>query len=416
AYGPTEATVDIASFDCSPQGGPPVETLERVPIGRPIQNTQIVILDKHGNIQPERVPGELYIAGKSLALGYLNKPELTAERFIRENYKLLTTNYKQITGNTLYRTGDLARWLPDGNIEFLGRIDYQVKIRGHRVELGEIENRILTHPEIKEAVVLTHRSKGGDNTLCAYYVVENIQQPEHGSGGRGEPRVRPSETAIRTYLTQFLPDYMIPSFFIQQEKIPLTPNGKIDRKALTGLKITKTEFQENYAAPESETEMALVQIWTEILEKEKEEIGINTNFFQLGGHSLKATKMAARIEEKLAAAVPLAKIFRTPTIREIAAYIEKTGKTAEIPVCTAENREYYPLSYNQQRMYILHEMQPGSSAYNMPGNIDLEHAVEPKEVAKALEILTLRHESLRTLFKKVEDHPRQFIVETVKNP
>ncbi|MCP4154747.1 MAG: hypothetical protein GY757_43905, partial [bacterium] len=194
----------------------------------------------------------------------------------------------------------------------------------------------------------------------------------HGSGGRGEPRVRPSETAIGTYITQFLPDYMIPSFFIQQEKIPLTPNGKIDRKALTGLKIKKTEFQENYAAPGSETEKALAQIWAEVLEKEKETISINTSFFQLGGHSLKATIMMVRIQKKLAVTVPLSRIFHTPTIREIADYIEaaaETAKTARHPVKSVEKREYYPLSYNQQRMYILYEMQPESSAYNIPGNL-----------------------------------------------
>ncbi|MCP4146550.1 MAG: hypothetical protein GY757_02265, partial [bacterium] len=171
-----------------------------------------------------------------------------------------------------------------------------------------------------------------------------------------------------------------------------------------------------YIAPESETEKALAQIWAEILEKKKETISIDSNFFQQGGHSLKATIMMARIQEKLAVAVPLSKIFHTPTIRKIAAYINGTAKTARHPVTAVETREYYPLSYNQQRMYILYEMQPESNAYNMPEIVDLQHAVEPKDAAKTLDHLISRHESLRTSFKKVADHPRQFIAETVKNP
>ncbi|MCP4149705.1 MAG: amino acid adenylation domain-containing protein, partial [bacterium] len=247
-YGPTEATVDITYFDCTGD-----ITRDIVPIGRPIHNTQIYILDKHGRIQPRGVPGELCIAGKSLANGYLNNPELTAERFV--NYKLQATNYKQktkkenepekgqqsklprtalqikvfgspepflqkgfwppeapVTDRIYYKTGDLARWLPDGNIEFLGRIDHQVKIRGMRVELGEIERSLLTHPEIKETVVLAREFKKGDKILCAYYVAEKLKHPPSAPGRRGAPRVRPSaqHTAsdLKDFLSQYLPGYM----------------------------------------------------------------------------------------------------------------------------------------------------------------------------------------------------------------
>ncbi|MCP4151725.1 MAG: hypothetical protein GY757_28535, partial [bacterium] len=172
----------------------------------------------------------------------------------------------------------------------------------------------LTHPEIKEAVVLPRESKNGDNSLCAYYVVESNPTPELDTGVSSDSRAHLSESALRTYLTQYLPDYMNPAFFIKLEKIPLTANGKIDGKALTRLKISRSEFQEDYVAPKSETEIALAHIWAEILDMEKNTISINTNFFQLGGHSLKATMMMAKIQEKMAAVVPLSKIFRTPTI------------------------------------------------------------------------------------------------------
>ncbi|MCP4150239.1 MAG: AMP-binding protein, partial [bacterium] len=218
-----------------------------------------------------------------------------------------------VTDGIYYRTGDLARWLPDGNIEFLGRIDHQVKIRGHRVALGEIENGLLDHPEINEAVVLVRQSEAGDKHLCAYYVPVNIRETVPGA--------QQPESGIRTYLTQNLPDYMVPALFCRVEKIPLTPNGKIDRKALpepegTGL--------EKIVPPESKTEKALVDIWSEILETPKDKLGINTNFFHLGGHSLSATAMVAKIQHhnELNLNVPLAQVFKTPTIKQLAEYIE----------------------------------------------------------------------------------------------
>ncbi|MCP4146421.1 MAG: amino acid adenylation domain-containing protein, partial [bacterium] len=294
-YGPTETTIWSTVKDV---------TGEKVlNIGTPIANTQIYILDGWDKLQPKGVAGELYIGGDGLARGYINKPELTAERFTKANSQLTVgirqegkkekrqqtqqdgaassfpNNQYQITNNTLYRTGDLARWLPDGNIEFLGRIDHQVKIRGFRIELGEIENRLLSHPEISEAAVLSQKSEDGDNFLCAYYVERGISHPE---------------SYFKDFLSQFLPDYMIPPFFIKLEKIPLTPNGKIDRKALPQAPISNIQSQ-NYIAPRNDIEENMAEIWADILGIPQEDIGIDSDFFQIGGHSLKATVMAARI-------------------------------------------------------------------------------------------------------------------------
>ncbi|MCP4153645.1 MAG: AMP-binding protein, partial [bacterium] len=298
----------------------------------PIQNTQIYILDKYGNIQPERVPGELCIGGKGLALGYLNNPELTAERFLKNKIRITriaaqdtdntdNTDSKKETTHKIYRTGDLACWLPDGNIEFIGRIDHQVKIRGHRIELGEIESRLLTHPEVKEAVVLPHEQKNGDTILCAYYVTETIPQPESGT------RQPLTASIIRTYLSTYLPAIMIPSFFINLEKIPLTPNGKIERTALPKPEI---DAGEAYAAPENETEKRLTELWAKVLDIDKNRIGIDANFFDLGGHSIGIIKLNARINEAFDKDLSVATMFRMPTIRTQAGHLdeEETGMQA----------------------------------------------------------------------------------------
>ncbi|MCP4153472.1 MAG: non-ribosomal peptide synthetase, partial [bacterium] len=276
--------------------------------------------------------------------GYLNKPELTGERFIRigrsrevvggrqkenepekgQQSKLPRTALQiEVFGSPepflqkgfwppearFYRTGDLARWLPDGKIEFLGRIDHQVKIRGHRVELGEIENRLVTHTGIKEAVVLVRKSKNRDNILCAYYVTENTPHPE--TSIRQPPvslpttyRLPPTASIIRPYLSQYLPDYMIPSFFINLEKIPLTPNGKIDRKTLSRMQLPNVRTQTTIA-PQNHIQRKLAEIWEEILGLEKETISTNEDFFNIGGHSLRATVMATRIHKEFNVRLPL---------------------------------------------------------------------------------------------------------------
>ncbi|MCP4152098.1 MAG: amino acid adenylation domain-containing protein, partial [bacterium] len=416
-YGPTEATIDITGFDCS--AGPPREI---VPIGRPIHNTQIYIRDKHGNIQPPGVPGELCIAGKSLASGYLNNPELTAERFVKASWQLAVGSWQK----KLYRTGDLARWLPDGNIEFLGRIDHQVKIRGMRVELGEIERSLLTHPEIKEVVVLLREIEKNDNILCAYVVLGQGKQTIEMKNSDNQ-----LNTALREHLAHYLPGYMIPAHFIRQKKIPLTPTGKIDRKALSQIQISNLKTQ-TYIAPRNETEKKMTDIWTDILGHPQEKLGIDDDFFQIGGHSLKATLLAARIHKQFDIKLSLTEIFKNTTIRTLTDTIK--GKIAAAspglttsqgvietfaPIKPAEKKQYYILSSAQKRLYILQQMELESTAYNMPHIIPINESQTLEKLEDTFRKLIKRHDSLRTSFHMIspvtpgEEIPVQVVHEQV---
>ncbi|MCP4147677.1 MAG: amino acid adenylation domain-containing protein, partial [bacterium] len=415
AYGPTEATVDITAFDCSGVKDARQEEFESVPIGTPIQNTRVYILDKHGNIQPERVAGELCIAGQSLALGYLNNPELTVERFA--NYKEKTISDGTVTLNKrfaelfqqrppggppealFYRTGDLARWLPDGNIEFLGRIDHQVKVRGHRIELGEIENRLSMHPGVEDVVVLARREHGDGNYLCAYYV----EGREKEQGGE-----------FREYLSRYLPEYMIPAYYIKQEKIPVTANGKIDRKALERIKVPGKASREEYIAPRDEREEAMSRIWTEILGGREQVIGIDDNFFEIGGHSLKAMIMAARIHRELGVKLPLTEIFKKPSIRALGKLLKTNKQERYSAIKPVEKKEYYIQSPSQKRLYILQQMEMESTAYNMPVTLPLAAGTDIGRLEETIRALIRRHESLRTTFHMINETPVQEVHECIE--
>ncbi|MCP4157182.1 MAG: amino acid adenylation domain-containing protein, partial [bacterium] len=313
-YGPTETTVSAASYAC-----PTMEniagTTQTVPIGGPMTNYKIYILDRFGIDLPIGIEGEICIAGDAVAVGYLNKPELTAQRFIKTPKHLslsFPNNQSPITHNRLYKTGDLARWLPDGNIEFLGRIDAQVKIRGFRIELGEIEQQLLKHPGIKEAIVLCpgDRPRGEseyDKYLCAYYVTN--------------PRAPETEPDLRPYLAQHLPDFMIPSFFIKLEKIPLTPNGKIDRKKLSQFDPSDIKPSTEYVEPQTVNEKQITEIWREVLETNK--IGIDDNFFEIGGNSLNILRVHNKLKEILKIEIPVALLFRFTTIHSLAQHLKQ---------------------------------------------------------------------------------------------
>ena len=366
-YGPTEATVDVSVYECLRH-----TVYENIPIGRPIDNTQLYVLDnKSLNIQPIGVVGELMISGVGLSRGYLKQEELTSEKFISHPF---------IEGERLYRTGDLARWLSDGNIEYLGRIDHQVKIRGFRIELGEIESILNKLDGIKDVIVIDRENKNEDKYLCAYVVSrEGFNQKE-----------------IRNYLTQQLPDYMIPSYFVELEKIPLTANGKIDRNSLPEPEVKASD---DYAAPSDKTEEKLVEIWSEVLNIVKEEISTTANFFSIGGHSLNATLLTARISHEFNVEFSLAEVFKSSTIMAQSEFIIQSNQVVDYKIQPIEKKDYYPLSKAQKRIYAMHRLSEEGVAYNINGAIKIEGKVDIDLLEEVIRKLIERHDSFRTSFK-----------------
>jgi iturin family lipopeptide synthetase B len=368
-YGPTENTVVSTSFTVD-------GTYDNIPIGKPIDNIKIYLLSKHQQLQPIGIVGELSIGGVGLAAGYLNRPELTAEKFdrdlwdYRDGYHRSYRSYRSY----IYHTGDLARWLPDGNIEFLGRIDRQVKIRGFRIELGEIENRLSRHHEIKEVAVLAKTNETGDAYLCAYII----------------PAKEIHITGLREYLSTYLPDYTIPSYFVQMEKIPLTPNGKIDRNALPEPGEIAVGSDTGYRAPTSTVEKKLVEIWKDVLGRDK--IGIDDNFFEKGGDSIKTILIAARMKEA-GYRVEIKDIFSSPTIATLAPLIKKLGRDADQSVITG----IVPLTPNQQKFFI--RSQPEPHRFNRAVILDWVEDLEEKTISAIFKKLYYHHDALRMTFK-----------------
>ena len=297
-YGPTENTVVTTWAPVDPL----TEADAPPPIGRPICNTQVYILDHHLNPVPIGIPGELYISGDGLARGYLNRPELTVEKF-------LSSPFSEDPTARIYKTGDLARYLPNGNIEFLGRIDHQVKIRGFRIELGEVESVLARHPALGEAVVIAREDTPGDKRLVAYVVVSH------------EPT--PTFSELRSFLKEKLPDYMIPTALVFLDLLPLTPNGKVDRRALPAPDRNRSQPAEVFVAPRDELELQLTEIWEKVLGVKN--IGMKDNFFDLGGHSLLAVQLYARIQKIFGKDLPLTTLFQAPTIGQLTRIIRQEG-------------------------------------------------------------------------------------------
>ena len=375
-YGPTEATIDVTYFDCS-KG----EKLDVIPIGKPIDNVKLYILDRDQNLLPCGVPGELYISGVGLGRGYLNRPELMAERFLPDPFNV---------GSRMYRTGDLAQWLPDGNIKYLGRNDFQVKIRGYRIEPGEIEVQLLKIDSVQEAVVTAHTDAQGEKYLCGYFVADRALV----------------YSDLKESLVKSLPEYMVPAYFMQLEQMPLTSNGKIDRKALP-LPEEQIASGVEFELPRDGVERALLHIWRELLQIEK--IGINDNFFELGGHSLRATTLVSKIHKVFHVECSLGDIFERPTIKELAEHIKQSGLSAHSVIKKVEEREYYPLSSAQKRMFIVSQLEDIHTAYNMPLAFLVKGNLDVARLEGAFKELVLRHESFRTSFEIVEDEAVQKI-------
>lgn len=378
-YGPTEDSVCTTMWTVPDSE----ETMERVSIGQPIANHRVYILDDHFRVLPVGVAGELCISGIGLARGYHNQPALMDEKFVDNPFT---------PGERMYRTGDLVRWLPDGTIEYLGRIDHQVKIRGYRIELGEVEAHMLRVPFVQEVVALAVESEDGYKDLVAYFVAAQ--------------KLEVSE--LRAVLSEMLPGYMIPSRFVQLEDMPLTSNGKIDRKALQGEQGWAVASSE---APQTPVEIQLAEIWQEVLGVES--AGVKDNFFHFGGHSLRAALLVSRIRKEMNREISLREVFESPTIEGLARAIE--GYTPlnfeEIP--TAGAREHYPLSSAQKRLFILSQLEGGELSYNMPGILMVEGALNRERLEQAFRRLIHRHGSLRTRFVTVNGEPVQQILPDV---
>ncbi|MGG4216520.1 amino acid adenylation domain-containing protein, partial [Paenibacillus alvei] len=384
-YGPTEATVDVSYFDCEPS-----EEYAVIPIGKPIQNIRLYIV-KEGTeqLQPIGVAGELCIGGVGVARGYLNRPKLTAEKFVKDPFASGEAGYERI-----YRTGDLARWMPDGNIEYLGRIDHQVKIRGYRIELGEVESQLLKVESVREAVVTARADETGQKQMVAYYVA----------------RQEIGVSELRSELGRELPSYMVPSYFVQLEQMPLSPNGKIDRKALPAPE-GSLQTGADYVAPRTWVEVKLAHIWQDVLGLTQ--VGVKENFFEIGGHSLRATTLASKIHKELNKPLPLRSIFEAPTIEQLATVLENLDQVTYASIPVTEERSFYPLSSAQKRLYVLHQFDPNDVNYNMPSVLQVSGPLNIKRVEDVFRQLIDRHATLRTRFELIDSEPMQWIEDTV---
>nr|WP_237289787.1 non-ribosomal peptide synthase/polyketide synthase [Streptomyces gilvosporeus] len=379
-YGPTETTVGCTQFPITPGQTAPTGTIT---IGHPIWNTQIHILDTHLQPVPTGVTGELYIAGNLLARGYLNRPDLTANRFV--------ANPHGTPGSRMYRSGDLARRRTDGHLEFIGRVDHQVKLRGHRIELGEIEAVLTSHPEVRQAAVIVREDQPGDQRLVAYIVPAR----------EGDTTL----AGLREHTTRALPDYMVPSTVLTLTTLPLTPNGKLDHKALPAPELTPTTTTR---APRNTHEELLCHAFAETLGAER--IGIDDNFFDLGGHSLLATRLVSRIRATLNTELSVRDLFEAPTVVALAARLQHAG-AARTPLVPQSRPEHTPLSFAQQRLWFLHQLEGPSATYNVPLLLRLTGALNIDALRDAIHDLTERHETLRTVFPETDGTPYQHILE-----
>ncbi|HYR12217.1 MAG TPA: amino acid adenylation domain-containing protein, partial [Longimicrobium sp.] len=380
-YGPTETT--IWSTSEAVRG----DSAGQVPIGRPLANTRVYVLDAALQPVPVGVPGELYIGGAGVVRGYLGRAEQTAERFVADPFG-------GEPGARMYRTGDLARWRPDGTMEFVRRTDFQVKVRGFRIELGEIEARLAEHPGVREAVVLARENTPGDVRLVAYVVGDADAE------------------SLRAHLSTALPEYMVPAAYVRLDALPLTPNGKIDRKALPAPE-GDAYARRGYEAPVSETERALAAIWAEVLGVER--VGRWDGFFELGGHSLLAVRVISRVRQVLGLEVALGEMFTRPVLADFARGMEQAERADLPPIEPVERTDRLPLSFAQQRLWFLEQLGGLGGTYHIPMRLRLQGELDRGALRRALDAIVARHEALRTTFVEVEDEPVQRIAPVEKS-
>lgn len=392
SYGLTEATIDSTWYEADSEL--PAEGL--VPIGKPFANTELYILDAYQQPVPVGAAGELYIGGPGLARGYVHQPELTREKFVPHLFS-------DLPGARLYRTGDRARWMRNGCVEFLGRGDNQVKLRGYRIELAEIES-VLGHCEgVARAAVLVREDVPGDQRLVAYVVP------------RGEEA--PSAAELRRLLSARLPEQMIPSAFVSLETMPLTPNGKVDRKALPAPEHGNPDADAAYVAPRSPVEERLAELYCELLKVPR--VGAHDNFFLLGGHSLLATRLVSRIRETFGVEVPLRSLFESAVVQDLARETQArmddctpagAGASNPPPIEPADRSGALELSFAQQRMWFLQQLEPDSIAYHLPSATRLRGSIDIVAMRRTFQRIAERHETLRTVFRETEGRATQSIL------
>ncbi|AUG24826.1 non-ribosomal peptide synthetase [Burkholderia pseudomallei] len=409
-YGPTEATVVATSGRLQPGEATP-------PIGRPIANTRVYVLDAWLRPAPIGVAGELYIGGVQVARGYLNRPELTRERFIDDPF---------VAGGRLYKTGDLARWRTDGRLEYLGRNDFQVKIRGFRIELGEIEAQLAKVADVREVVVLARDSAAEVHDSATEHATPNAPSPSPetttataaatatatATATAPEKRLVAYYTgdadvaALRAQAAQYLPSYMVPSAYVRLDAWPLTPNGKLDRRALPA-PADDAYARAEYEAPQGAKEEALAAIWRELLHVER--VSRHDNFFELGGHSLLAVQLVSRLRQALSVEVALSTVFDAPVLSALAERLEAENTAVLPPIPLASRDGRIALSLAQQRLWFLTQLEGVSEAYHMSGAVRLDGPLNREVLQRALNRIVMRHEALRTCFVREEGEPIQVI-------
>ena len=374
-YGPTEFTVYSTLFEVKEPSG-------NIPIGRPLANCEAYVVDEKDRLVPVGVVGELCLAGANLSRGYLNRPDLTAQRFVENPFR---------PGTRMYRTGDLVRWLPDGNLEFQGRKDFQVKIRGFRIELGEIERLMREQPGVTQAVVIDRPDPTGTKYLAGYYVAEAGVTP----------------ASIREALARELPDYMVPQALTRLDAIPLNPSGKTDRKALPEPVLATT-----LTPPANGTEEALVAMWKEILGLEQ--VGVTDDFFQVGGHSLKAVQLQSRISSAFQVDVSFRDVLKARTVRALASMLQSAQKVRLATIDPLPHADHYPMTPAQRRIYFVEQLESTGTTYNIPVLIDLEGPLDEGRLKGAIDALVQRHEALRTTFELADGVPVQRVHPSAK--
>jgi amino acid adenylation domain-containing protein len=383
-YGSTETQRAVSYHVVHPDA----EQKEIIPLGCGIPGVQLLVRNASGEIAGIGEVGEIWMRSPHLAAGYLNDPALAAERF-------LVNPWTGDPADRLYRTGDLGRYRPDGEVEPMGRADQQVKVRGFRVELGEVESALASHPSIREAAVIAREADAGDRRLVAYWV------PVEGS-------VEPEIAALRAHLKALLPEYMVPSAYVRLDRLPLTANGKLDRRALPEPESAGTDARP--AAPRTPTEEILAQLWAEVLRLES--VGVDDDFFALGGHSLLATRLLSRVQNALGVVLPLRALFEGPTVAELAVRVEemrRAGLPVLPPVVRIDRDRPLPLSFAQERLWFLDRLEGGSASYNQPAVLRLGGALDVHALERSLGEIVRRHESLRTVFREAGEGAVQVI-------